>query len=117
MASLDFNDVLAGLGTNTVTITIVTQASHNTRGDDTETTTTAEVNCSIQILDGTEREVEEGLLQAGDAIGFFHPDDSAYLVTGNRLSYQSKNYVFKSGVVEDMGDSNNIFVECKLRRA
>ena len=68
-------DIINQVG-ETVTVTIKTQTV-NDWGDETETqTTSGDTTASFQIMDGSEDEVKEGIMEKGDAQIFFEPSDT-----------------------------------------
>ena len=114
MVFYDFQEII-NAAKDTVTITAVTVTGYNSRGDADTTETDYSVDCCIQIMSGREEEVVEGLLQAGDAIGFFHPDDESLIVNGNIVTFNGHKYVIKDVFKEHVG-SDDIFIEAHMRR-
>lgn len=96
------SDIIDEVG-ETVTVTIKSQTTDDW-GHETETTvTTGSTTASAQIMDGSEEEVKEGLMQTGDLTIFFKPNDTfvdyfdlnSYnvFVTYNSIEYRIYNII------------------------
>jgi hypothetical protein len=81
----------------TVTISAVSR-TYDDRGDSTETETTYSSIAVVQIMDGSEEETKEGVLEKEDIIAFFDENGSnvAQLKVGGYLTYGSKKYEIRN---------------------
>ena len=74
-----------------VTLTMVTDASFSKWGSPTETTSTASKTATVQILTQEDQLVKDGVFQAGDKIFWFKGDETN-ITRGNRITHASANY-------------------------
>ena len=77
----------------------------NNRGDETETLTNHTITGHVDEMSGDEDIVTEGILGVEDLTCFFDEDEPnvKYLVGGNRLKRNSKEYVIKKDVIKNPG--------------
>jgi len=97
-----------------VTITHVTRAIDE-YGDATETTSTSSVNAIIEILEADEELLKSGILNIGDAIGYFKPTDSASIKEGNRVAHNSIDYVITAVEMYGIGGTN-LHMQARLKK-
>jgi len=64
-------------------------------GDESESTSDSSVTCVIEILGADEDIVKSGILNTGDAIGYFKPTETK-IKTGNRIQHGTLWYVIDS---------------------
>jgi len=62
-------------------------------GDASESTADQTVNCVVELVSADEDIVESGILNIGDAVGYFEPGDVDYIKEGNRVLHNSIWYV------------------------
>ena len=62
-------------------------------GDATETTADQSVEAAVELVSADEDIVKSGILNVGDAVGYFEPADVAYIKEGNRVQHNSIWYV------------------------
>lgn len=75
-----------------VTVTEVTRTIDE-YGDESESTSNSSVNAVIELMSSDEEIVKSGILNVGDAIGYFDPNDNSVLSPGNRVTHNSITYV------------------------
>jgi hypothetical protein len=86
----------------------------NDYGDVTKaTSSTTSAVCEVQVMTGDENIVRAGILNAGDAIGFFRPSDN--VVKGDEISYQNELYEVV-GVMKEQIGTIEVFHEAHLKR-
>lgn len=84
----------------------------NDYGDVTETWTSTDTKAEIQVMDGSESIVRHGILQVGDAIGFFRAQDTIEI--GDYVWYAGKLYKVYN-VFPEIIDGLKIFTEAHLK--
>ena len=102
-------NIVSGYG-STVQILSVTQVLDKRGYSATETISTAYGSSAVvQVMDGSEEEVTEGLLNIGDIQAFFDPNDSniANVIIGNRIIYQTINYEIVNVIKEQTGGTEH----------
>ena len=97
-----------------ITITEVTRTLDE-YGDESESTSTSSVNGVVEILPADEDIVKSGILNTGDAIGYFDPDDTSHIKEGNRVNHNSIDYVITAVDTYSIG-GNAIHIEAHLKR-
>jgi len=86
----------------------------NDRGDVTKaTSSTVTTVAEIQVMRGDESEVRAGILQPGDAIGFFDP--TLDLEIGDEVSYDGATYRIV-GLIKEKLDNTEKFWEAHLKK-
>lgn len=78
-----------------VTLREVTKTAIDKYGDATESTDDSTVTCVIEILPADEDIVKSGILNTGDAIGYFKPTETK-IKTGNRVKHGGIWYVINA---------------------
>jgi len=87
-----------------VTVRSVTRALDSSGyGDMTETTADGTVTAVIELLQADDEVVKSGILNMGDAVGYFDPDDVDAIKEGNRVQHNSIWYIIKAINVEAIG--------------
>ena len=74
-----------------ITLTIVTDASYSKWGSPTETTTTETKTAVVQILSQEDQLVKDGIFQSGDK-SFWFKGDETNITRGNRITHASLIY-------------------------
>ena len=97
-----------------VTVTSITNTIDE-YGDSTESTSNSSINGVIEILPADEDIVKSGILNVGDAIGYFDPDDAGVLKTGNRITHNSITYVITAVDTHGFG-GNAMHTEVQMKR-
>jgi len=105
--------IITSIG-ESVTVTSVTRTI-DAYGDESESTSTSSINGVIEILPADEELVKSGILNIGDAIGYFDPDDASVLKEGNRISHNSIDYVITAVDTHGFG-GNSMHTEVQLRK-
>lgn len=62
-------------------------------GDATESTADQSVEAAVELVSADEEIVKSGILNVGDAVGYFEPADIDYIKEGNRVLHNSIWYV------------------------
>jgi len=84
------DDVGEGVTVRQVTRTI------DEYGDVSESTSDTSVTAVIELLQADDEVVKSGILNMGDAVGYFHPDDVDTIKEGNRIQHNSIWYVIRA---------------------
>jgi len=88
----------------------------NKYGDASESPTDHTVKALIVLVDSDDNVVKNGILNVGDAVGFFKPSDKAYIKAGNRVQYQNVWYeIIGEPLVYNIGGTD-IHIEANLKR-
>ena len=98
-----------------VTLRVKNVVATNTRGDNIVSHDDYQIFARVDIMDGSETEVESGTLAIGDAIAFFNPDDISYIKRGNYFQHDGKWYVINNVIHEKIGDIL-VFIEARARQ-
>jgi len=94
--SFDISGIVNQIGVNHYIVEV--KKSRNARGDATYIRTNYPIKGIVQIMDGSEDEVKEGLLAVGDIIAFYD-EMQTYLSKvklGNQILYSGKYYAIKN---------------------
>lgn len=97
--SFDITGIVNQIGTAHYIVEV--EKSLNARGDATYIRTNYPITGIVQIMDGSEDEVREGLLAVGDII-VFYDDTQTYLSKvklGNQILYNGKYYRIKNVII------------------
>ncbi len=106
--------IIADVGTD-ITIREITRTIDK-YGDATESTSDTTVKGLIVLVGSDDNVVKSGILNVGDAVGFFKPSDKAYIKAGNRVQYQNVWYeIVGEPLVYNIGGTD-IHVEANLKR-
>jgi hypothetical protein len=102
MSEFEISSIVDQLGT-TVYIVSVSKAYSTDYGDATSTRTEYQSKAVVQVVDGSEEMVNEGLVQIGDIICFFDEaaDNIAYLKNENEIKYGSSYYRIYNTITND----------------
>jgi len=84
------DDVGEGVTVRQVTRTI------DEYGDATESTVDGTLNAVIELLQADDEVVKSGILNMGDAVAYFNPDDVTSIKDGNEVQHNSIWYVIKA---------------------
>ena len=84
-------------------------------GDSTETTTDQNCNAVIELLSADSDIVKSGILNTGDAYGYFDPADVTYIKEGNRVSHNSIWYVIDAVLNHGIGGTS-MHIEAHLKK-
>lgn len=98
----DISELVDDLG-ETITVQDIS-STFNEWGDASETPTNYSILGIVQVMDGSEDEVKEGLLQKEDLIIFFDSDATniAYVKMKNKIIWNSKTYMIKN-IIKNSG--------------
>lgn len=100
-----------------ITIVEFTQTPTSDYGDLTTTGSNVySVTGRVNILNTDSEEVKSGILQTGDARGYFEPNDFSKLKAGNIIEYQSLQYVIKGEPMKHSIGGTANHVEVLLER-
>jgi len=86
----------------------------NKRGDAIVSHVDHTLIARVDIMTGSETEVQTGTLAIGDAIAFFDPEDWRYIKRGNYFQHDGKWYVIDNVIREKIGNTL-IFIEARAR--
>jgi len=110
-------NIVSGRG-STVQLLSITQTLDKRGYSATETVSTAYGSSAVvQVMDGSEEEVAEGLLNVGDIQAFFDPADTniATVRIGNRIVYQTVTYEIIN-VIKEQTTGTEHFREVHAKR-
>ena len=97
--SFDISGIVNQIGVSHYVVEV--RKAKNARGDATYIRTNYPITGIIQIMDGSEDEVKEGLLAVGDIIAFYD-ETQTYLSKvklGNQILYNGKYYAIKNVII------------------
>ena len=77
--------------------------------------TTATVKARIRIMDGSEKMVNNGILQANDGKGLFRLEDADYLSENNELDYTLQGVSYHFQMLKPIPKETHIEVQLKRR--
>jgi len=100
MTSFSITNIVNQIG-ESITVTHITARTLDDRGHSTDTTASLTVQAIVEIMDGSEDLVKEGHLRGGDLIMWADENatNASTVVTGDTISYKSKNYNVKNVIV------------------
>ena len=97
-----------------ITLTIVTDASYSKWGSPTETTTTETKTAVVQILSQEDQLVKDGIFQSGDKLFWFKGNETN-IIRGNRITHATLIYEIVS--VEPHYAAGTIYImEAKTKK-
>ena len=101
MSQFDITGLVAQLGVSHSVVS--TTKTYNSHGDATIVRKSYSISGIVQIMDGSEDEVKEGYLEAGDIIAFYDDQQSelSRLKNGNQIYYNGKYYRIKNVISND----------------
>jgi len=102
---------------NTVTITEISRSTGSGEYRDVTETETEHtgIKACVQILNESDDSVKQGEARAGDLIFYFDSDNESYLVTGNRITYDSKTYQIIEVRKYNVSDQTYL-IECRTNQ-
>jgi len=102
MSDFDISCIVNQLGTS-VSIVSIARAYSDYYSDATDTRTEYTSTAVVQVVDGSEDMVSEGLIQIGDIICFFdeNADNVEYLMNENEIKYGSSYYKIYNFITND----------------
>ena len=103
---------------NTCTITVVSR-SYGTDEYRTKTETTTDyddISCFVHVLSNEDESVKQGEARAGDLVFWFDSAQSAKIVQGNRITWNSDTYQIKN-VEQTRAEGNTLYlIECTVEQ-
>ena len=101
MGQFDITGIISQIGVDHFIVSV--EKSFNSQGDATITRKAYSIRGAVQVMDGSEDEVKEGYVQAGDLIVFYDDQQSelSRVKNGNQIYYGGKYYRIKNVISND----------------